>query len=468
MKTILLNLPNENRVMRRYVCSFNAPNFLFPPQELLYLGSILKEWKKTDVKLIDSIAEHLEIDDVIKIIEEYKPEIIVSMTGFECFSADILLLDKIKGMFPNIKTIIFGHIPTIYPKETLDNSKIDYIILNEPELTFSELYDLIKENKSVNHLEGLALRNDLKIIINKPRERIRKIDDLPFPDYSLINIHNYNEPFFGKPYATIQTSRGCPFNCNYCVKTYGHLTSFHSVNRVVDEIEILIKKYGVKYIRFIDDTFTMNKKRVIETCKLIIKKKLNFNWSCLTRVDGIDEEMARHMKNAGCKRIFIGIESGSQKVLDYLNKGYNINDSKDKINRIRVVGIELVGYFIVGSPIEDESDFNESVKLANELKFDYVLISKFLCYPGTQLFNQFKKEIDFSLFPYKIEFKNKELERIYLRREKEFYRRFYLRLGYLFKGIKNIFRYPLESLNSFKELVGYIVVRNKKKRVDLI
>ncbi|MCX6711617.1 MAG: radical SAM protein [Candidatus Woesearchaeota archaeon] len=464
MKTVVLNLPNKNQVVRRYMCSYNAPNFLYPPLELMYISSIVKESKKDDVILIDAIAEKLDITNVINTIKEFNADILITITGFEIFQDDLNNIEKIKQDMPNLKIIAFGYLPTIFPKEVLKNSKIDYIIKGEPEFVFSNLYDAIKENKDVKEINGIAYRKGKKIFVNKDAIRVLELDRLPFPSRELIKNELYSEFLMKKPFTVIQTSRGCPFQCSYCVHTYGSMIVYRSVDNVVKEIEECINKYGIKHFKIIDDTFNVNKQRIKDICQKIIDKGLKIKWICLSRVDTLDKETLEIMKKAGCMRIQIGIESGSQKILELYKKGYDSYKIKDQVKLVHDVGIETMGFFIVGAPNENESDFNKSLELAKEINFDYVVVSQLIPYPGTNLFNQLKCDINFSLFPYTSEFKNKNNN--FVEWEKKFYKEFYFRPNYIAKKTKVLFSHPDHIITGLKSLISFLSTKKEDLRTD--
>lgn len=485
MKTLLLNLPNKDtseyktdkkettkyktdKIMRRYMCSYNAPNFLFPPQELISLGGIIIEWKKENPGLIDAIAEELDLKTTIKKIKEFNPDVLVTIAGFECFEDDMFAIKEIKKSIPKLKIICFGHYPTIFAKEILSKTEIDIILLGEPDITFSELYDKLNRKKSYKRLRGIVYKTKGKIIINKLRDRIKNLDELPFPAYSLLKRELYNEPFLRKPFTTLQTTRGCPFMCNYCVKTYGREVAVQSAESIFKYIKRLISEHEITNFRFMDDTFIIDKERIIKLCKLIIDNKLKIKWTALSRVDVLDQDVLWYMKKAGCKRLYIGIESGSQRILDYYHKGYKVTDIKKKIDLIKKSRIEAIGFFMVGAPKETIVDLEKSINLAKKLNLDYAIISKLIVYPGTPLYEKLKDKIDFSLFPYKNEFKNGLKNEEYKKWEKKFYEEFYLRRpSYMTKKLLTFFFKPRESLNNIKILLRFILTeKGKKNRED--
>ena len=461
MRTVLLNLPSNERVFRRYMCSYNSPNSLFPPIELMALAGIAKRMKNAETLLIDAVAENIDLQQVIARLRQFNPELLVSLTGFEVFQQDMEALSALKSAFPDAKVGCFGHYPTLFPKETLKNSDIDFILLNEPDIAFSEFYDCLQKNKSYSNLKGLAFRAKNKITINAQRERIKDLDSLPIPAHELLNLEKYSEVLMDRPFTVLQTSRGCPFACNYCVHTYGRQFAERSAEKVLEEIEF-IAGLGIRSFRFFDDTFNANKRRIIDVCRGIVERKIKMKWSCFSRVDTIDKEVFEWMKKAGCVRVLIGIESGSQRILDFYKKGYKTENLREKIKIVKDSGIESTGFFMV-APQESEEDFKKSIELAKSLDLDFVLVSSLIPYPGTELFEGMKKQVEFSLFPYENKFVDSTIDGRLIRREKEFYRAFYFRPSYALHAIKYFASKPVESISNAFKLAAYVISKPAEK-----
>lgn len=462
MKTLLFNIPYKNKIIRRFKCSYNSPGFLFPPLELLSLGAIVKEWKKDQVNLIDAIAEGLNLEECTERIKDYNPDIIISIIGLENFQNDIEALQKIKMIFPRIKIVCFGYYPTVFAKEILKKVDVDLLLLNEPEIIFSKAYDCLKEGKRLHDVDGVAFKEGDSIVVNKNYNRIENLDSLPYPLHALLKKELYSESRFGGPLTTIQTSRGCPFMCNYCIRTYGHKITYRSPENIVGEIEEVVK-LGIRKIRFVDDMIDLKKDRIIKMCNMIIKKKLNVEWTALTRVDTLDEKVLKVMKNAGCKRLYVGIESGSQKILDYYQKGYRADLIKSKVRLIVNAGIEAVGFFMVGAPIETEEDLRQSIAVARGIDFDYIIVNTLSSYPGTRLFEQISGDLDFQLFPYKHQFKDAERENKMLNWEKKVYFSFYFRFKYFKHKFWKFLKQPKSSIRDLITFLRFLLPSSNKE-----
>lgn len=467
MRVLLLNLPNKERIVRRYMCSYNAPNFLFPPYELMSLGGIVRSLGG-NVLLRDAIAENLQSEDVNSIIIQCKPDLVVSLCGFECFENDVSELELIKRKHPEIKIILFGHYVSVYPQEILDKTNIDFLILGEPELIFSDLYETLVSNGKLSAISGIAYKDNNQIMIQPGARRIPDPNKLPMPAFDLMKIEHYSEPFLPKPFALIQTARGCPFYCNYCVTTYGTKLTVLSPEKVVEQIQYLKDTFHIKSLRFIDDTFSAQPSRALQICKLIVQHQLKIQWTCLTRADMLNPELVSWMKKAGCVRLNIGMESGSQRVLDFYKKGINVEKALANLLLCKRAGLETMGFFMVGMPGESETDFYESVQFAIKAEFDFILVSQLIPYPGTPLYEKFKNDIDFSILPYHNKFKDRSMENLFHEREKEFYRRFYLRKEYVQNALMNHFKKPKQLIKNFIGLVMYLNTKVTSVRKDYV
>lgn len=470
MKTCLLNLPYSARIMRRYTCTYYAPNFLYPPLELMYLGAIIKEWKKDDCILIDAIAERLNLNRLIVRLEQYQPQLLVFMSGIESFTEDMQAIMNIKSYFPLVKIACIGYLPSLFPKETLSiNPAIDYIVMDEPEVSFSEIYDAFRKNIFNQNVQGVAYRDNGNIIIPQRRQRIKDLDLLPFPARSLVNTGLYNEFLLKRPFTTIQTSRGCPFGCTFCIPHYGREIVYRSVGSVLKEVEEAIFKYRVRTVHFTDDIFTLNKNRVMELCGLMLKNRLKLQWSALSRVGMLDREMLKVMHSSGLRRIYLGIETGSQRLLDFYRKGYRADSIKEQIRIIKENNVEVGGFFIVGG-FQTEEEFRKDILLARQLNLDYVLVEKITPYPGTELFESIKNKLKFNLFPYSNRFKDNRLQEEALRREKLFYRQFFFNPSYFIKKIKYLFLSPRDFINGAKKSIHFLFCHknSQETRPELI
>ncbi|MFA6451415.1 MAG: radical SAM protein, partial [bacterium] len=322
MKTAFVNLPYPIPIVRRYRCSYNAPTFLLPPIELMYLEAVARKWNNQKTIVIDAVAEGLNGDQVLDKLKSFGPDLIATITGVESVNTDMAEIRRLKLAMPDVRIVMMGHLVTVFPEEYLNDGIADYIIASEPEETFSELCKKLDSGNSTEKMPGLFSFPEGRLSVGPPRLRMENIDSLPFPDRTLIDNSRYGEPFCKKPFTTMLSSRGCPFNCVYCISTYGDKMSFRSPENILEEIKIIAGS-GIRALRFLDDTFNVRTKRVAEICELIISSGIRLEWTCLSRPDTIDPEVLPLMRRAGCIRLYMGIESGSQKMLDLYRRGYD-------------------------------------------------------------------------------------------------------------------------------------------------
>ena len=324
----------------------------------------------------------LEIKDVIK---DYSPDIvgITMMTGTYKSAENIGRIAK--EVNEKIVVVVGGTHPTILPEETIKNKYFDYIIRGEGEYSFLDLVNNVKKE----NIAGLTYINEKGIIINNSnREFIKNINSLPFPSRDLyINDNKYID------FGYIITGRGCPFKCTFCASNEiwkGHVR-FRTPENVIEEIKYVYNKYDTRFFYFVDDTLTLNKKKTKKICNLIIENNLKIKWICTTRVDTIDEELLCLMKEAGCIRIKLGIESGSERILKLINKNITKKQIRDSVSLIKKVGIDISAYLMIGFPTETNEEVQETLDFARELNPTYYSLSILAPYPGTKIYNDIIK-----------------------------------------------------------------------------
>jgi radical SAM superfamily enzyme YgiQ (UPF0313 family) len=346
---------------------------LEPNLGLLYLATFLKV-NNHEVKLIDlrGITKD-KWEHQLKIENIEKFDLCGFSTYTPTFNITLEILKLVKEMNENIISVAGGPHATALPKEV--KNYFDYVIRNEGEIALLEL---------VNKIEyGKAPRK--KIIEGKP---IMNLDDLPFPDYSLCDIFKYKRHIYGKKCLSILSSRGCPYSCRFCnsiILGAGKIPRFRSPENIVREITMLKENYHVEAFRFNDDLFTMNYPRLKKINELL--KLLDIIYRCFGRVNHCSKKVAEILANGGCKHISFGVESGSQKILDLMNKQQTIKDIKEGIKNAKKAGLIVRAYLIVGFPGETWETVKETVNLMLECMPDEIEVYNFIPYPGTYVFN---------------------------------------------------------------------------------
>lgn len=457
MRIAFVNLPHSVPVIRRYMCSYNASMFLFPPLEIMYAATAARDLARAEVTLIDAIALRMDKAALVRRLQEFQADLVVTLYGFEILGEDIRVTRAIKRQLPGVKFAGFGHYPTTFSKEMLDLAELDFVLRGEPEYPVIELVSALESNGDLAAIAGLTWRNaDGDAIDNPDRPRIRHVDELPDPDYGLVDILNYSEFMLPNPFAAIQTARGCPYTCNFCVRSYGQKLTMRSSARVVAEIQNLVNRFGIKSFRFTDDTFTAIPKRTLEICEGIRNAGLDLTWTCLTRIDTMDDERAKAIKEAGCARVFIGIESGSDRILEKYGKGYSVDKIPKVVDLLHKHGIEVGSFFMVGHPEETKEDFEETCRLVRTLEIDYATIGRTIAYPGTHFFTEYGDQVDFSLYPYRNEWKDPSRKRTLEAWERRFMREMYLRPSYILRHAWRLIKNPASTLRASRAVLPFL------------
>ena len=306
MKVYLLNPPNVDSIISRTgrgVTRAKA-DYLYPPTELAYIASFLRKYG-IEVHLIDGVMKK-GLDETLSLIEN--PDYLVLLVGISSFKNDTEVISQLKNSFSNGKIIIFGPGASFITEDYLDF--VDYAVSGEPEIP---ILNIVRGNSSV---DAVSFKSNGKKVINKHSNCIENLDDMPFPARDLLENDLYRHAFLNQ-YAVVYSARGCPYNCKFCTsKGYSPVYRARSVDNVLDELEEIYFKLGIKSFGFMDDTFTVNESRTIDICKGIIDRGLNFKWIAMGRVDRVTKPMLQWMKKAGCSVIMCGIESYDQEVLD--------------------------------------------------------------------------------------------------------------------------------------------------------
>jgi radical SAM superfamily enzyme YgiQ (UPF0313 family) len=347
-----------------------------PPLGIAYIAANLRKHGHK-VSILDCIALELSAQQTRSIILNEKPDI-VGITTMTVSSQGALEAAKIaKGC--GCKVVLGGPHLSIFPKETLHHPCVDYAIIGDGEYSMLELVNAIEEGKSPENIKGLIFCRDNNICVNPP-DIIDELDELPLPAIDLLPLERYGLIGAAKPFATMLTMRGCPYDCGYCGNRVDPMRKvrFRKVDKVLDEMQLLVDKYGVKEINFVVETLTLNRDFIIQMCKGILERKINVKWQGPTRVDCVDIDLLQLMSKAGCRQLRYGIESGNQEILDLMNKRINLDMIERAITDTRKAGIKIVGYFILGYIRDNPTTIRKTINFAKRLKLDTAVF-----YPGT-------------------------------------------------------------------------------------
>ena len=304
----------------------------------------------------------------------------------------------------DIPIVVGGAHPSALPKEVLESSEIDYVIVGEGEQPFIELCEFLQGKRKIEDVSSLVYRKGNEIIKNPRRSYVEDLDRLPFPDRDLIPLEKYYEVHEAhgpsqERWTPIISSRGCPFECTFCTSVlWDRRWRPRTPKNVVDEIEFCIKKYGIKEFHFEDENLTLDKKRTIEICDEIIGRKLNIKWQTPNgiRASVTDEEVLKKMGESGCYHITVAPESGSERVLkEIIRKHQDLRQVKNVILLGKKFGMKVAAYFVIGLPGEKKEELKMSSNYATELAkvgLDEVVFSLYIPLPGSELYNKLKEE----------------------------------------------------------------------------
>ncbi|OGS23744.1 MAG: hypothetical protein A2297_05005 [Elusimicrobia bacterium RIFOXYB2_FULL_48_7] len=440
MKILLVN-PSWKEIYESTKIKAGVP--YSPVLSLAVIAAPLLE-DKHEVKIIDLNLFGDPDTSFREMLEEFKPDYVGITFTTSLYSQMVKIAKLAKDFNQNVTVIGGGAHSSTFPEETLKSSSLDIAVVGEGDFTLRE----IVSGKDKKEIKGISYKEGDKILSNPRRDNIANLDDLPYPAWKLYQLEKYKTTGLVaklNPAGWLETSRGCIYECPYCNKgIFGNRFRVKSPKRVVSEIEYMLDA-GFKEIHIADDCFSTDLKRAKDICDGIIEKGLKFPWSTLTgiRVDKVDEELLEKMAKAGCYRVYFGIESGSQKVLDSIHKKFKLDQAEKAVKLAKKAGMEVYGFFMIGLPDEEEEDMKKTIEFAKKLDLDIVKMSITIPIPGSPLFNDLNKSgliktKDWSKFnlyaiPEDIYDHPRLSWEIINKYYNKFYRAFYFRPGFIFK-----------------------------------
>ncbi len=457
MKALLINPPTglfvrEDRCQSA-VGEF-AVSFLRPPHDLMLMASAIKD-VGVESTIRDYPVEKKSWDDFERDFNNFYPDALIVSATTPSIKEDLKACDiarKISG--EKVITIAKGaHFIIDDISIFKEFEGLDIVIRQEPHRALKD----ILLNKDLKDVPGITFRLNGKIIRNPDRELLDDLDTLPIPARELIDNNLYVRPDTNEPMALIETSRGCPYECIFCLTSSvsGRKLKKRTPKLIVDEAVDCMERFKICNFHFKSDTFTCDKDWVRSLCNEIINRRLNINWICNSRVDTIDKDLICLMKKAGCFAVGFGIESANQTILDKIKKKTTVQQAKDAINLCKKAQVMCYAYFMIGFPWDTMETISDSIKFAMDADPDFVDFFIAYPFPGTRLWEILKEynlleESHFGVKAYaRSAFKTFKLNEDELHRiRKQALRRFYLRPGYIVK--------MLLKAGSFKVAANYI------------
>jgi radical SAM superfamily enzyme YgiQ (UPF0313 family) len=367
-----------------------------PPLGPLYIAATLKKYGYS-VEIIDLCAQKISREEFIVLVSEKKPKIVAISSLINIHNNAIRIAKIIKNIFNDVPIIFGGAHASAIPNEVLKEEVVDIISLFESELTLVELADyyIRKTGNDLKDIKGIAYKNNGQVIFTDKRQRVSDLDTMPFPARELVDMKLYTEA------GSIITGRGCIYKCKFCAANYLSEGTYRtrSIPNIIEEIRILIDEYDVKDIFILDDTFILDEGRIAEFCESIEKENFNITWSCTSRINPPpSSDILKIMKNAGCRKISFGVESGDNEVLKKVNKGTNVDQVREIIKMTHDIGIALTCFFIIGFPYDTRESIEKTIAFSKELraigskeKPVYTTFSLFTPLPGTVFYNEMDK-----------------------------------------------------------------------------
>jgi anaerobic magnesium-protoporphyrin IX monomethyl ester cyclase len=383
---VLLIFPSADKLNLAY-----AVKTFSPPLGVLYIAASLQE-ASIEVNVIDQTGEQMSDEQIVRRAERYSPDIVgISLMTWQALKS-AKLASMIRERLPNVHVVFGGIHPTLNAERMMNKySEIDSIIIGEGELAMISLVRALENNHDIASVPGIYYRSNGQVKQGAPRQFIDDLDSLPFPALNLVKREWYGHfaGFQWQDLAILITSRGCPYSCTFCSCSHfaGRRWRYRSPDNVVDEIEYMIGE-GYRTFFFLDDCFTVNTKRVYQIADLIVKRGLDIDWSCEGRVDQVSVELTKAMVRSGCKILYLGIESASQKVLDSYKKRITPQMSMQAVNKARQGGMDaILGTFVLGGAGETEEDAKKTFEFAQKLDIDFPQFNVLRASPGIEIWD---------------------------------------------------------------------------------
>ncbi|MCX6349041.1 MAG: radical SAM protein [Candidatus Aureabacteria bacterium] len=368
------------------------------PVGLLYLASFL-EAQGVAVKILDGQIHDLS-DEILRAEILANRPIIVGIGCPTPLLADGLRIARtVKHTEPRTTVVMGGAHPTVLPQECFSTGDVDIVVSGEGEHTLWEILDARRHGRGLDGISGLHFLREGRAVSTPPRPFLVDLDSLPLPARHLLPYREYRQSidnFYRHPLELLLTSRGCPYHCIFCAsrQVSGHRYRFHSPEYVIRDIDDIMEKSAPRLIGFADDHFTLKKERAGQICDLIVERghQKRMAWNCAMRADQADADLLKKMRRAGCRCICVGIESGSQRILQILRKDEKLEDMERGVRMIRKSGIMVRGTFVMGAPTETREETLATIAFARKLKLDFAQFNLIVPLPGTELFDIAQKE----------------------------------------------------------------------------
>ena len=364
---------------------------IFPSLPLLGLAAYVRQ-NGFPVQFIDLHAMNLETKEAASLVQDYDPQVVALTAKTLGWPAVIEIAQMVRATCPNALIVVGGPHLTLYAKESLSWDCFDVAVVGDGEEAFLEVCQAVEAGWDVAGIPGTVVRTPTgEFVESEARKLPKDIDKYPMPAWDLVDINSYHCLTLLKPFATMVTTRGCPWHCGYCSQVYSEKLRFRSPELVVDEMEFLSRKLGVKEIVMFDETFTIGKKRMRKFAEEVRRRDVKVKFNIRARVDTVDREVLTLLKGAGLRSIHMGVEAGTDRLLKIMNKQITRAQTEKAFRIAREVGIETRGYFMIGYYDATPEDIEETIRFAASIGLDWASFSVATALPGTDLYDVAKE-----------------------------------------------------------------------------
>jgi hopanoid biosynthesis associated radical SAM protein HpnJ len=466
MRTLFLNPPSfegfDGGAGSRWPAAREIESYWYPVW-LCYPAGML-----ADSKVVDAPPHKISIEQTVEMVKDF--ELLVLFTSSPGLEVDLRVAEMMKDSNPKLKVAFVGPPVTVEPEKALENSAIDFVVRREFDYQIADY----AKGKPLEELPGVSFRKNGSIVNNPEGGVIENLDELPWVTKVYkrdLDVTRYNVPFLLNPFISFYTTRGCPAMCTFCLwpQTHsGHRWRLRSSDDVASEVRYALDAFPqIKEIFFDDDTFNYQKARTIDLCKKL--KPLNFTWSCTSRVT-TDYETLKAMKDAGCRLLIVGYESGDQQILKNIKKGATIEMALRFTDNCKKLGLTIHGDFIIGLPGETPATIRKTIDFAKRVDAETIQVSIAHAFPGTELYEHGKQNglINISMSDeagHQLPNITYGLDNAALvEAVEQFYGEYYFRPRVIWRVVRKAIFDSHERKRLTKEAREYMALRSKRKR----
>lgn len=359
---------------------------IFPSLPLASLAAMLRH-HDYPVKVLDLHALNIMVRDAATLLLDDPPDIV----GITCktlgWPSVLQIAQMVKATLPQCLVVVGGPHTSIYAKESLTWDCIDLAVVGDGEDTLLDIVRTFEGGGDLTSIMGTCAKRAGQIVMNPARPVQLDLDVYPMPALDLLPMSRYHAMMVHKPFSTMVSTRGCPWHCGFCSQVYTSKLRYRSVQAVVDEMQWHVERFGIKEIVMFDETFTVGRSRVLKLCDEIINRKLRVAFNIRARVDTVDKPMLQALKAAGCRSIHMGVEGGSQRMLDIMKKGITVEQVQNAFTWSKEVGLETRGYFMIGYYDASPEDVEDVISFSASLPLDWASYSVATPLPATELYD---------------------------------------------------------------------------------